>query len=58
MVVVCATGVPVSGVLHSLKPGETCYGRISPIHPSDPYITVGECLLAEDVGAGEFRPPT
>lgn len=44
----------LSGILHSPNPGsETCNGRMARIDPSDPYVTLGECLHVDDIAAAE-----
>lgn len=42
------------GILHSVTAqSTTCNGRLAEISQSDPYVTLSECLHADDVMAAE-----
>lgn len=60
VVMVPQNGPVVSGVIHSLQPGATtCNGRVAPTSQSDAYVTVGECMHADDIlhAMNTSKPP-
>lgn len=45
-------GTAISGILHDLKPGSSsCNGRLAATSQNDPYVTIGECLHADDIAS-------
>lgn len=49
-VVSIANGTVVTGIIHSLQPGaSTCNARVAPTSQSDAYVTLGDCMHADDV---------
>lgn len=39
-----------SGMLHStIAEAHTCNGRLAQISPSDPYVTIGQCIHVDDI---------
>lgn len=41
-----------AGVLHSVNAGSnTCNGRLAVTTPNDPFVTLSECLHADDIAA-------
>lgn len=43
-------GTVVTGIIHSLQPGGgTCNARVAPTSQSDAYVTIGDCMHADDV---------
>jgi hypothetical protein len=49
-VVMISSGQIVAGVLHSTNgDSTTCNGRIAAVTPNDAYVTISECLHADDV---------
>lgn len=46
------------GILHSVTAqSSTCNGRLAITSQNDPYVTIGECLLLDDIAAAEIAPP-
>lgn len=49
------TGAIQSGLLHSTNPGNTsCNARLAVTTQSDPWVTVGDCIHADDIRASEL----
>jgi hypothetical protein len=57
-VVNVTNGNAIVGILHSVNAQTTtCNGRIAAITPNDPYVNIGDCLHADDVGAAAAAIP-
>lgn len=50
-------GPPATGILYDPHDeSDSCNGRLAVLTPSDPYVTIGECLHIDDVKAATEPP--
>lgn len=52
------SGHPIVGIVYNPMTGAlTCNARLAPVTTSDPYVTLSDCLLLEDVSAVPYVAP-
>lgn len=46
-------GTPRAGILYNTNASKSCNGRLAAISANDHYVTIGDCLHADDVKAAK-----